>query len=87
MKPNKKLKAYMDSHPFCEACGTRVSEKALPHHIKSRGAGGSDEPENLLRLCFVCHYGIVHGLPGHRGLIERYPEVYDKIASIKTRME
>jgi hypothetical protein len=38
---------------YCQICGSR---KALEvHHIKTRGAGGSDEPENLVLLCHYHH--------------------------------
>lgn len=39
--------------PFCEKCGRQASGE--PHHIRSRGAGGSDIPENLIQLCAGCH--------------------------------
>lgn len=35
----------------CTVC-RKYSEK---HHIKTRGSGGSDDPENLLDLCRNCH--------------------------------
>lgn len=25
------------------------------HHIKTRGSGGDDTPENLIELCRMCH--------------------------------
>lgn len=28
------------------------------HHIKTRGDGGSDEPENLIALCVTCHSSV-----------------------------
>ena len=34
-------------------CGTTMG--LAPHHIKSKGAGGSDEMDNLISLCMVCH--------------------------------
>lgn len=38
---------------WCEYCGRPgYTEK---HHIKTRGAGGADVPENLIRLCVECH--------------------------------
>ena len=86
IKPNQKLYDYMDAHPFCEACGTQVSPSALPHHIKTRGSGGNDETENLLRLCYDCHYFIAHGLPGIAGLVAQYPHLYNKVTAIKYKM-
>lgn len=35
----------------CEVC----SGPAEPHHVVSRGAGGTDEPWNVLYLCRRCH--------------------------------
>ena len=86
IKPNQKLYDYMDAHPFCEACGTQVSPSALPHHIKTVGAGGTDEPENLLRLCYEHHYFIAHGLPGIAGLVSMYPHLYNKVSEVKYKL-
>ncbi len=36
----------------CKVCGKRPVD---PHHIRSRGAGGGDELENLLPLCRQHH--------------------------------
>ena len=81
MRGNRKLKEYIKTHPTCEACGRMAH--GLPHHIKHRGAGGSDEPDNLLRLCHWCHYGLVHSSPGIRGLIEQYPHLRRKVLKAK----
>jgi 5-methylcytosine-specific restriction endonuclease McrA len=43
--------------PRCEVCGARAYGE--PHHIITRGAGGPDIPENLIQLCWQCHYGEV----------------------------
>lgn len=44
---------------MCEArlagCEGRA---AHTHHRKLRSQGGSDEPENLLRVCLACHHQI-----------------------------
>lgn len=37
----------------CEVCGNRWGLQI--HHIKSRGSGGHDEPQNLICLCVACH--------------------------------
>ncbi len=34
------------------------------HHMKSRGRGGSDHPNNLLDVCFKCHAKITDNKPG-----------------------
>jgi hypothetical protein len=39
--------------PYCELCGSPAH--GWPHHIKTRGAGGKDVPENLIQLCALCH--------------------------------
>lgn len=55
-KKNKYSEAYAHywlGHLFCEAkTGVRASS---PHHIRSRGAGGDDSPENLLALSLEKH--------------------------------
>ena len=48
---------YWLSHPFCEIEGCNESA-GPPHHIKSRGAGGGDNKENLISL------GIKHDRAG-----------------------
>jgi len=54
MAYNKKLmqKAYILDCINCGVFGTNF------HHIKSRGAGGSDNQTNLLPLCALCHVNI-----------------------------
>lgn len=45
----------------CQSCGCwMVREHAHPHHKVRRGEGGSDEPENLVALCAVCHILFIH---------------------------
>lgn len=39
---------------YCELCGRPAYKE--PHHIKSRGAGGGDIPENLIQLCAEHHF-------------------------------
>lgn len=44
------------------------------HHIVPRSAGGTDEPENLITLCFPCH--ATKPSQGHlRLLLKRRPEL------------
>lgn len=38
---------------WCEVCGSRQYLEV--HHIKTRGSGGDDVPDNLIRLCWICH--------------------------------
>jgi 5-methylcytosine-specific restriction endonuclease McrA len=48
------MKNYKSSLP-CVACGERKDGFVCFHHVKSRGAGGSDESHNLMPLCAWCH--------------------------------
>ena len=45
--------------PTCEICGKPCCGE--PHHIISRGAGGTDIPENLIQLCGNCHRNVHSG--------------------------
>lgn len=47
----------------CRYCGTSGTDV---HHIKTRGAGGTDIAENLIELCRICHTKF------HAGVIDRY---------------
>ncbi len=86
MKIRQEVQDYMTQHPNCEACGQPVGESAVPHHIRSRGAGGSDEWANLLRLCYDCHYGEWPGL-GPSKFIEKYPKCFNKVSAVKFKPE
>ena len=39
--------------PYCEYCGCLGTVHV--HHIKTKGSGGHDIPENLISLCPLCH--------------------------------
>jgi ubiquitin C-terminal hydrolase len=54
----------------CEACGERDPDK---HHIKSRGAGGSDDEFNILYLCRHCHTEI-HAI-GPKNFCDKFPHI------------
>jgi hypothetical protein len=45
----------------CEIC--RETRGVVAHHLKTKGAGGTDSEENLLAVCFLCHH-LIH----HKGL-------------------
>lgn len=49
--------------PYCELCGSPA--EGWPHHIKPRGAGGQDIPENLIQLCSL------HHTEAHNGSLHR----------------
>ena len=48
-----------------------------PHHIRTRGAGGKDTPDNLIALCTV-HHRQAHDA-GVRTFAARYPALKGKI--------
>lgn len=51
---------------YCENCWSTRGPFHV-HHIRSRGAGGGDEPENLICLCGLSHAKV------HDGLLELGP--------------
>ena len=63
-KPQKRIKdkvllrAMRKEITWCERCGRSGYIEA--HHIKHRSQSGDDIRENLIRLCYQCHYGIHH---------------------------
>ena len=83
-KPSKEYQAYWDAHPVCEACQIRLS--GPPNHINTRGAFGSDDPDNLLALCHGDHYEIWH-TGGPVKFMEMYPHLAEKILAKKPKLE
>ena len=65
---------YWEAHKFCELC---TSYSSPPHHIKTRGAGGVDDPSNLLALCLP-HHNEVHNI-GWKTFGLKYPKVFMKM--------
>ena len=65
---------YWQLHPFCEICGYHSDP---PHHIRTRGAGGGDEPENLISLC-TAHHGEAHTM-GVMSFADKYERFFEKI--------
>lgn len=51
---------YRKMHPLCEACFTWIKTGGELAHIKSKGAGGSDQMFNRLHLCNNCHIQTQH---------------------------
>lgn len=42
----------------CKKCGSKLEFEDINfHHIVFRSAGGLNDPDNLLPLCFHCHVG------------------------------
>lgn len=60
------LLAEVRGSPCC-VCG-RYAE---PAHVKSRGSGGDDVPENIVPLCRI-HHTIQHAM-GWKRFKEKYP--------------
>ena len=65
---------YWIENPFCEICGNHSD---APHHLRTRGAGGSDEAKNLLALCTTHHTEI--GTIGVMSFADKYSQFFDKI--------
>ena len=65
---------YWCEHQRCEVCQA-VSD--APHHLRTRGAGGKDTPDNLLALC-TAHHRQAHDA-GVRTFAARYPALKGKI--------
>lgn len=51
-------KILLDSYheKICVICGSTIG--VVAHHVKHKGAGGDDDPENLLALCGKHHLEI-----------------------------
>lgn len=49
------------SHEPCVACEEEYLDRCY-HHVKSRGSGGTDDPWNMMSLCFKCHELIHRGI-------------------------
>lgn len=78
-KKYKYSKEYTDfwiHHAFCEIC---YNYSSAPHHIRTRGAGGTDEPGNLLALC-TTHHTEAHTM-GIQSFANKYEQFYEKIAA------
>jgi len=73
---SKQYEAYWIQNPFCEICG---NYSAAPHHIRTRGAGGTDESGNLLALC-TTHHTEAHAM-GIQSFANKYEQFYGKIAA------
>ena len=52
MPYDKKLMKSLQGKP-CICCGSTYGTVA--HHVKSVGSGGSNNPHNLMVLCFLSH--------------------------------
>lgn len=74
--------AFWMNHQRCEVAGCGLWS-AAPHHWRTRGAGGDDNPLNLAALC-TTHHTEVHTV-GVKEFGERHPEMAPKIAAALER--
>lgn len=65
----------------CVVCGKHSD----PAHIKSRGAGGPDDPENLMPLCRE-HHTMQHA-KGHVYMVDKFPPYRFYIEKLGWRVE
>ncbi len=79
-KVGTQVEKFWLSHRWCEVCGMWAEH---PHHIRTRGAGGDDDPRNLLALCTTHHTEV--GQIGNDTFSERYPRVAQKICAALER--
>jgi hypothetical protein len=78
MTYSKEYMEYGYSHPYCElkCCGRPATK---PHHIKSRGSGGTDSNSNLISLCSDHHrFGADAVHKGWRTFIIKHSDVAEK---------
>ena len=60
---NTKAKVLNRDNYTCGHCkGKKKNSKLEVHHITYRINGGSDEEDNLITLCHLCHYDVHHGI-------------------------
>ncbi|NIT03478.1 DUF968 domain-containing protein [Candidatus Saccharibacteria bacterium] len=64
------MKSYKSDEP-CIICG---NPHACMHHVKSRGAGGSDAKSNLMPLCLE-HHNEIHR-KGRDVFTRKHPRAY-----------
>lgn len=69
MKKKRAANKTFQTDLACQACGEFNLQRTL-HHVKSRAAGGGDESENLMPLCFTCHERI------HRVGAKKFSEMH-----------
>jgi hypothetical protein len=62
LKSGKRKPIPMDGNRFCECARCHQDQFCDVHHVLPRGRGGDDHPDNLIRLCRLCH-AYVHANP------------------------
>lgn len=78
--------------PYCELCGQQAYGE--PHHIKTRGSGGGDIPENLIQLCWEHHVAVHSGRLPREDLVAvvaaregKTPEEISRIIGLNLKVE
>jgi len=79
-KYSREFMIYWLRHVKCEVpeCSKWA---AAPHHIRSRGAGGKDNPENLISLC-TDHHTEIH-CQGHQHFALLHPSLRSRFETAK----
>lgn len=71
----KEYEVFWLRNPYCQLLFCH-SWSDPPHHIVTRGAGGNDEPENLVALCTLHHNEVNNN--GWKTFADKYFEIRDK---------
>ena len=68
------LRKIVEADNVCLWCGRHRNEPEYlaPHHIVRKGAGGSDDPTNIVTLCLQCHNKVHMGIVGDIDILEIY---------------
>jgi hypothetical protein len=77
------IEEYKARHPFCEACGLKHGRMNIAH-ITSVGAGGPDEPWNVLYIGEDHHIGEQHA-EGWGPFLAKYPHLRWKVKRAQER--
>jgi 5-methylcytosine-specific restriction endonuclease McrA len=68
------LLRIIENDGVCFSCGkcAECYEYLCAHHIKSRGAGGSDDPKNIITVCLECHNKLHNGEIKEVDILKKY---------------
>lgn len=84
----KNLDKIISKDNMCLVCFKNKGELDMlcPHHIISKGASGTDDPENILTVCKICHTKIHTGEINILSILERLKKTrfwrWDKIYNL-----
>lgn len=77
---NRVLELFGRDGYICQHCLKSLPyEELAPHHIKTKGAGGSDDLSNLITLCADCHYRVHTGEIMNLALKKKYDPIWPDI--------